>query len=81
MTNTARIDSPVSEKPSILAQTEQIVASQPDGVRAGVIVQDADIGAEVSAKAEKGAWSLGAVARWTKGKGKQAAAYVGWTPK
>ena len=67
--------------PSLITQAEQIVASQPDGVRAGVIVDGKAVGAEVSAKAEKGAWSLGAVARWTKGKGKQAAAYVGWTPK
>jgi hypothetical protein len=69
------------KSPSLLTQAEQIVASQPDGVRAGVVVNQADVGAEVSASMEKGAWSLGAVARWTKGKGKQAAAYVGWTPK
>lgn len=65
---------------SILSQAEQIVASQPEVVRAGVVVDNADIGAEVSARMEKGDWSLGAVARWTKAKGKQAAAYVGWTP-
>jgi hypothetical protein len=70
----------VNEKPSILTQTEQAIEAQPDGIRAGVVVDGKDVGAEVSAKVEKGDWSLGAIARWSKGKGKQAAAYVGWTP-
>lgn len=74
-------DSDLKPSSSILSQSEQIIAAQPEGVRAGVVLQNADIGAEVSAKVEKGAWTLGAIARWTKGKGKQAAAYVGWAPK
>ena len=77
---------PNNEKPSssLLTQAEQIVSAQPEGVRAGVILDGKEIGAEVSANLDPGkpgGFTLGSVVRWTKGKGKQAAAFVGWTPE
>jgi hypothetical protein len=70
--------------PSILTQTERIVAEQPDGFRAGVLVQDGQAAAELSAKKDigkQGGWQLGAVARWKRGQKPEGAAHVQWTGK
>jgi hypothetical protein len=74
----------MSEHKSILAQAEQIVSSQPDGVRGGLILDGKDIGAEVSAKLDvgkPGGWKLATIARVTKGKDKFAAILASWTGK
>lgn len=72
-------------KPSILSQTEALIDEHvASGVGAGVLVADGQVGAEVSAKADigkPGGWQLGGFARWTKAKGKEAAAAIRWTPK
>lgn len=72
-------------KPSILSQSEALIDEQvADGVGAGVLVTDGQVGAEVSAKADigkPGGWQLGILARWTQAKGKEAAAAIRWTPK
>jgi hypothetical protein len=71
--------------PSILTQTEALIDEQvSDGIGAGVLVRDGEVGAEVSAKKDigkPGGWQLGGFARWTKAKGKEAAATIRWTPK
>jgi hypothetical protein len=71
-------------KPSILTQTEQVIADTPDGIRAGVLIDGKQAGAEVSAKADvgkPGGWTLGAVARIVNGKDKTAALWAKWTGK
>ena len=71
------------EKPSLLTQVEQIVSAQPEGIRGGVIVDGKTIGAEVAANLDPGkpgGFTLGFVARVTKGKDKLMALMGGWTP-
>lgn len=72
----------MADKPSILTQAEQIVNAQPEGVRAGVIVDGKDIGAEVSANVDvgkPGGWKFATLARITKGKDNFAALFASWT--
>jgi hypothetical protein len=75
----------VSEKPSILATADTLIDEvAADGLAAGVVVQDGKVGAEVTAKRDigkPGGWTLGAVARFRKGKGADGAAVLRWTPK
>lgn len=75
----------MSEKPPSIIDTANKLIDETaiDGLAAGVVAKDGQIGAEVSGKADigkPGGWTLGGIARWTTAKGKEAAAYVKWQP-
>lgn len=75
---------PRPAQPSIREQAERIAAESPEGLAAGVVIEDGKAGAEASFKldvGEPGGWSLAATGRWVKNAGRRLAAFVTWKPK